>query len=1119
MANNNMETIGVRTAVERINEFVRDMGRYDKSVRKSSKETERFEKSSRRFGSGASDFASSMLGSIDVVDEFVGVITGGTPLVGTFTSSLVAMGGAAAGGVAAVAALTVGVGALGLRAADVNSVEFAFRNLVNPIFESQEATDEYIRQLREGAADTISTTDLLKQANDALSGTSRAVTEAFAKELPNILEIVRGASAATGRDVDFLFESVVTGIKRSSAQRLDNANIIITQAEANERYAESIGVAVEQLTAEQEQLAIINAVVEEGTKNLEAAGGASLSAADTLDQIRARVTNIIDVFSQPFEAPVTRVLAAISAQIAKIEPFARAAGEVLADIINVTLDFAALLGRVFGPVIQGQLGLLVNSFRTAFKNVLNLVTGSARRIVNIAAAIGNGLLAGANRFIFPAVIQIATFIADFLSGFSPAKRGPLSTIDKGAANIAKAWGQGFAGGFEIDPVKRVAAEVNMALGEIGELSARQVAQRFRQLDQEIQPFEDRVKILTAEFEALNEFSEAGFKAIDAEVNSLLPALNAGSEAAAERIRQLDAQKAALQDIVAEEEMRGANAKIQLALAKGAQAEERALLGIQKSRVGEVQKTTRALRDNVEAEKKAAKETKKGKPKGAGAGAGAGLGDEAALGEAITPADVEGPNTPISDFISSLGDDFQQGLGAGGELARFRANRATLEAQVGRIQNANPLKGIRKQFARIDQTIVQPTLDTLRKIPGFFTDPEQEGSLAALGAQLQEEGVAQFLGSISESMGTWASDNLITPIKNNVQVAADAIFGDKNPDSLRSKLAQLNQDAGAQLGNFRTGISSWLSNQFVIPIRDTVAKGVNWFTNAEQEGSLANFITRLTDDPIGTLGDMLTPITTFFTDNFVTPVNDLMFSLLHPEGEDSILSYFDMLLPRISIATGNVSDFVDDLFQPFATFFTGEGAEEGAITLPSLFDDAVAMFGNLPGRFETALGNFAQKIYNMLADPIIDGLNAIIEAINDTLRGLMGSNVVRSLANLAGRPLPEGADAVFIQPIKKPTLGGAETGGLFGAGSIITGESGPEIVTAAQPFAVLSNRFIRALDNFAAMQTQMASFTPTMGGSGMINNNQDQSVNVTMHGAGGMSAAEVANRIAIERSRL
>ena len=83
----------------------------------------------------------------------------------------------------------------------------------------------------------------------ALSLSNMGHTFGFAsKELTKFAQIARAAAIKTGQDVEFLYNSIVTGTARQSKQILDNLGILINSKQSYDAYAKSLGKTAKQLT-------------------------------------------------------------------------------------------------------------------------------------------------------------------------------------------------------------------------------------------------------------------------------------------------------------------------------------------------------------------------------------------------------------------------------------------------------------------------------------------------------------------------------------------------------------------------------------------------------------------------------------------------------------------------------------------------------------------------------------------------------------------------------------------------------------------------------------------------------------------------------------------------------
>jgi hypothetical protein len=156
------------------------------------------------------------------------------------------------------------------------------------------------KELEKAARGTIATSELEASALTLLAGTSGDLEQALGGALPQLLEIAKAANKVNPAlgDTSFLFDSLARGIKRSSPLILDNLGLVIKIGEVNETAAEKLGKTVEQLTAEEKQMALLNATIAAGGTLIEQAGGNVDSLTDSYAKLEATVKNTADEMKQ-----------------------------------------------------------------------------------------------------------------------------------------------------------------------------------------------------------------------------------------------------------------------------------------------------------------------------------------------------------------------------------------------------------------------------------------------------------------------------------------------------------------------------------------------------------------------------------------------------------------------------------------------------------------------------------------------------------------------------------------------------------------------------------------------------------------------------------------------------
>lgn len=197
--------------------------------------------------------------------------------------------------VSAIKSLTSGLVGLVASAAPLKDMEDAFNRLTATYDLSSEKMMAAMRRASKG---TIADSDLIESANKALIGSGKALGKEFGEALPKLLEMARASAKATGEDVGFLFQSLVLGIKRSSPMIIDNTGLQLKLSEAYQATADAIGVNVDELSAEQKQIALLNATLKAGEGMVAAMGTEALTTTEKMGRLRTMGKNLRDQFAK-----------------------------------------------------------------------------------------------------------------------------------------------------------------------------------------------------------------------------------------------------------------------------------------------------------------------------------------------------------------------------------------------------------------------------------------------------------------------------------------------------------------------------------------------------------------------------------------------------------------------------------------------------------------------------------------------------------------------------------------------------------------------------------------------------------------------------------------------------
>lgn len=156
------------------------------------------------------------------------------------------------------------------------------------IEETGQSYDKFIARLRAASGGTITDFDLMASASKSMS---LGVTSDM-EQMGDLLEVARFKARKFGMDTSQAFADIVTGVGRGSPLILDNLGITVNLEDAYKSYAEAIGTTVAALDDYEKKQALLNAVLQEGQAEIEAAGGLSDSRADQFRQMEVAIDSI-----------------------------------------------------------------------------------------------------------------------------------------------------------------------------------------------------------------------------------------------------------------------------------------------------------------------------------------------------------------------------------------------------------------------------------------------------------------------------------------------------------------------------------------------------------------------------------------------------------------------------------------------------------------------------------------------------------------------------------------------------------------------------------------------------------------------------------------------------------
>jgi len=261
-----------------------------------------------------------------------------------------------------IAAVGSGLIAAGLvrRAKEIESTRIAFENLTGAVGEN---ADSFIKDLRKATRGAVSDLELFRVTNNAaLLGVVQSK-----EQYVRLASAARRLGRAVGRTTVDAINDLSVGIGRQSRLILDNLGIVVRVDEANEKYAQTLGVARNKLTVFDKQQAFLNAALDAADEKVKRLGPDVLTLNDAVGRFGAVISNTATIVAEAFigPGPFNAISDFLERNAANIQAFATLVADTFSAIIRVG-------GRIINRIFSG------GSARTLGNRISNVLNGLAR---------------------------------------------------------------------------------------------------------------------------------------------------------------------------------------------------------------------------------------------------------------------------------------------------------------------------------------------------------------------------------------------------------------------------------------------------------------------------------------------------------------------------------------------------------------------------------------------------------------------------------------------------------------------------------------------------------------------------------------------------------------------
>lgn len=314
---------------------------------------------------------------------------------------------------AAFAGIVFALGGLAIvnRAKEVESLRTAFENLTGAVGENAQS---FIKELRVATRGAVSDMDLFRATNNAaLLGVVKSQ-----EEYVRLATVARRLGRAVGRTTVDALNDLSVGIGRQSRLILDNLGIVVRVDEANEKYANTLGTTVSQLTVVQKQQAFVNATLDAAEEKVGRLGPDLDNINDAFGRFQAALSNTATIVSEAFVGPsgFNSIATFLNENENNIRRFATVFAEVFTAIVS---SFGRVLNQVFSGntsrIISQRIGRVLGDIFRFLSSLLNTLTSALfSRFGGFALLLAVGLFASIGNAIIERVLQLGASIGEAL---------------------------------------------------------------------------------------------------------------------------------------------------------------------------------------------------------------------------------------------------------------------------------------------------------------------------------------------------------------------------------------------------------------------------------------------------------------------------------------------------------------------------------------------------------------------------------------------------------------------------------------------------------------------------------------------------------------------------------
>jgi len=357
------------------------------------------------------------------------------PVLGGVGASLVSIAGpllAAGTGLFALGKTVVEVKEMITEALPMEGVQKAFYALAASAGSSGQ---EMLAAFRVASGGMIDELTLMQRFNKA----AQLVSLDFAVNLPEAIGYLGKVSAATGESMDYLYNSLITGVGRLSKPILDNLNVMVDLELAYQDWAAANGKVADSLTQTEKQAAVMAQVMAQLRVNTAALTSPTELASGAVAALGSEFANLRRDIGSIFLPAVQAGATALRQMILNIREAIDVGGEWRAGMVELGAWLKAIVVTVGGfgiSMTEGLIGPLGKGFSELILFLGKIAMAAAQWGANIVASLATGMIAAMRTVLIPVFTTLARIMAYWMAPGSPPRFAP-DIYDWGTATMGE----------------------------------------------------------------------------------------------------------------------------------------------------------------------------------------------------------------------------------------------------------------------------------------------------------------------------------------------------------------------------------------------------------------------------------------------------------------------------------------------------------------------------------------------------------------------------------------------------------------------------------------------------------------------------------------------------------